>query len=45
MIKGNTLSKIAMDVAGPRDIGIDMKRDVLAVPQFDGAKSSCLKIP
>ena len=45
LVKDNTLSKLATGVAGPADIGVDTKRNVLAVPLFSDGNVAFFKIP
>ena len=42
---GGTMSTLVRDVSGPADIGLDTKRNVLAVPRFNDGKVEYYKLP
>jgi sugar lactone lactonase YvrE len=44
-VKGNRLSKIVTGVAGPADIGVDTKRNILAIPMFNDSKVAFFRVP
>jgi hypothetical protein len=45
VIQNGTMSTLVPDVAGPADIGVDTKRNVLAIPRLNDNKVEYYKIP
>ncbi|HEX4682563.1 MAG TPA: SMP-30/gluconolactonase/LRE family protein [Gemmatimonadaceae bacterium] len=45
VVQNGKLSKLVGDVSAPADIGVDTKRNVLAVPRFNDGKIDFFKIP
>lgn len=45
VIQNGALSKLVSGVAGPADIGVDTKRNLVAVPLFNGNKVELYRIP
>lgn len=45
VIRGGQMSKIVGGVSAPADIGIDTKRNVLAIPRFNDGKVEFYRIP
>ena len=45
VVQNGKLSKLIGNVAGPADIGVDTKRNVLAVPRFNDDKVEFFRIP
>ena len=45
VIRGSTMSALVKNVSAPADIGVDTKRNVLAVPRFNDGKVEYFRIP
>ena len=45
VIQNGTMSKLVSNVSAPADIGVDSKRNVLAIPRFDTNQVEFWKIP
>ena len=45
VVRGSTLSPLVKNVSAPADIGVDTKRNVLAVPRFNDGKVEYFKLP
>lgn len=45
VVRGNSISPIVKNVSAPADIGVDTKRNVLAIPRFNDNKVEFYKIP
>jgi sugar lactone lactonase YvrE len=45
VVQNGAMSKLVTGVSGPADIGVDTKRNVLAVPRFNDDKVEFYKIP
>jgi sugar lactone lactonase YvrE len=45
VVQNGKLTKLVGDVSGPADIGVDTKRNVLAVPRFNDGKVEFFSIP
>ena len=45
VVRGSTMTPLVKNVSAPADIGVDTKRNVLAVPRFNDGKVEYFRLP